>query len=143
MEPVVSDEKEGVADRSRPSTSDGKRVVGDREERRKREEQRALFVRHTYGFGQVFYVGLDSTWRWRYRIGDLYHHRFWSQAIRWAANPPEEARADGQVYLDLLERRGLVHVPSLRQELAAEVPYFAPLASGDPGEYGILLESTK
>ena len=37
-------------------------------------------------------------------------------------------------------RRGLAHAPTLRQELAAEVPYFAPLAGGDPGEYGIPLE---
>jgi hypothetical protein len=56
------------------------------EEKRKREQERALMVRHNYGFGRVFFVGLDSTWRWRYRIGDAYHHRFWSQTIRWAAS---------------------------------------------------------
>ena len=32
------------------------------------------------------FVGIDSTWRWRYRTGDTYHHRFWGQAIRWAAS---------------------------------------------------------
>jgi hypothetical protein len=32
------------------------------------------------------YLGLNSTWRWRYRVGDIYHHRFWSQIIRWAAS---------------------------------------------------------
>jgi hypothetical protein len=50
-----------------------------------REKQHALIVRHNYGFGRVLYVGLDSTWRWRYKVGDTYHHRFWGQAIRWAA----------------------------------------------------------
>jgi hypothetical protein len=45
-----------------------------------------LIVRHNYGFGRVLFVGLDSTWRWRYRAGDVYHHRFWGQAIRWAAS---------------------------------------------------------
>jgi hypothetical protein len=30
-------------------------------------------------------------------------------------------------------------VPTLRAELAREIPYFAPLASGDLGEYGIPL----
>jgi hypothetical protein len=45
----------------------------------------ALIVRQNYGFGRVLYVGLDSTWRWRYRRGDMYHHRFWSQVIHWAA----------------------------------------------------------
>src|SRR5947208_11253289 len=42
-------------------------------------------VRHNYGFGRVLFVGVDSTWRYRYRTGDTYHHRFWSQTIRWAA----------------------------------------------------------
>jgi hypothetical protein len=37
-----------------------------------------------YGLGQVFWVGTDSTWRWRYRAGDAYHHRFWGQVVRWA-----------------------------------------------------------
>lgn len=50
-----------------------------------RERQNAVLVRHSYGFGRVLYVGLDSTWRWRFRVGDLYHHRFWGQVIRWAA----------------------------------------------------------
>lgn len=45
----------------------------------------ALIVRQNYGFGRVLYVGLDSTWRWRYKTGDTYHHRFWSQVIHWAA----------------------------------------------------------
>ena len=57
--------------------------------------------------------------------------------------PTGECRTDGQVFLDLLERRGLVHAPTLRKELAAEVPYFAPLAGGDLGEYGIHLEQAK
>jgi hypothetical protein len=33
-------------------------------------------------------------------------------------------------------------VPTLRAELAAEVPYFAPLAQ-DPGELGVRLEAGK
>lgn len=50
------------------------------------EKDNALIVRQNYGFGRVLFVGLDSTWRWRYKVGDVYHHRFWSQAIRWAAS---------------------------------------------------------
>ncbi len=49
-------------------------------------EKSALIVRQNYGFGRVLFVGLDSTWRWRYRIGDAYHHAFWGAAIRWAAS---------------------------------------------------------
>lgn len=54
-------------------------------ERDRLEKEQALIVQMPYGFGQVFYVGLDSTWRWRYRTGDEYHHHFWGQLVRWAA----------------------------------------------------------
>ncbi len=50
------------------------------------ERNNALIVRQNFGFGKVVYVGIDSTWRWRFKKGDLYNHRFWSQVIRWAAS---------------------------------------------------------
>jgi hypothetical protein len=37
-----------------------------------------------YGLGKVLWVGTDGTWRWRYRVGDAYHHRFWGQVAQWA-----------------------------------------------------------
>ena len=43
-----------------------------------------LLVSQRYGLGRVLYVGTDETWRWRLRIGDRYHHRFWGQVLRWA-----------------------------------------------------------
>jgi hypothetical protein len=52
----------------------------------RREQALGLIVRHNYGFGRVIYVGLESTWRWRFKAGDTYHHRFWGQAIRWGAS---------------------------------------------------------
>ncbi|WP_145197830.1 vWA domain-containing protein [Thalassoglobus polymorphus] len=48
------------------------------------ERENALVVQHYVGNGQVLWLGVDSTWRWRFRVGDLYHHRFWGQLIRWA-----------------------------------------------------------
>jgi NADH-quinone oxidoreductase subunit G len=75
--------------------------------------------------------------------GTFVNHAGLAQALHWAVTPTGECRTDGAIFLDLLERRGLVHVPTLRKELAAEVSYFAPLAGGDPGEYGILLENTR
>jgi NADH-quinone oxidoreductase subunit G len=71
--------------------------------------------------------------------GTFVNHAGLAQAVRWGAAPPGECRADGQVFLDLLQRRGLAHAPTLRAELAREVPYFAPLASGEIGEYGVML----
>lgn len=50
------------------------------------ERNHGLLVRQNYGFGRVVYVGIDSTWRWRFKTGDTYHHRFWGQLIRWAAS---------------------------------------------------------
>jgi hypothetical protein len=49
------------------------------------EKEQTLIARQNYGFGRVLFVGLDSTWRWRYKVGDGLHHRFWGQVVRWAA----------------------------------------------------------
>ena len=81
----------GVVGKAKKGATTLAYVAGDEknltaEEKRQREQEQALFVRHNYGFGRVFFIGLDSTWRYRYRIGDTYHHRFWSQTIRWAAS---------------------------------------------------------
>ena len=45
-----------------------------------------VIARQNYGFGRVLYVGIDSTWRWRYKVGDKYHHKFWGQVAQWAAS---------------------------------------------------------
>lgn len=39
-------------------------------------------VLQPYGLGRVLYIGLDSTWQWRYKVGDRYFVRFWSQAVQ-------------------------------------------------------------
>ncbi|MCW8131875.1 MAG: hypothetical protein KIS92_16125 [Planctomycetota bacterium] len=39
-----------------------------------------------YGLGRVMYVGVDSLWRWRKGVGDRYHYRFYSQAIRYLSS---------------------------------------------------------
>jgi NADH-quinone oxidoreductase subunit G len=77
---------------------------------------------------------------WAEKDGTFVNHAGLAQAIHWGITPTAEVHTDGQVFLDLLERRGLLHAPTLRKELAVEVPYFAPLAGGDAGEYGIPLE---
>ena len=38
-------------------------------------------VTRRYGLGRVLYIGTDETWRWRYRVGDRYHYRFWTQLL--------------------------------------------------------------
>ena len=48
------------------------------------ERKNAVLVQRHTGAGQVIWLGIDSTWRWRFRHGDEYHHRFWGQFARWA-----------------------------------------------------------
>jgi hypothetical protein len=49
-------------------------------------DRSAAIVAQPYGLGKVLWVGTDGTWRWRHRVGDAYHHRFWGQVMRWAAS---------------------------------------------------------
>lgn len=74
--------------------------------------------------------------------GCFVNHADLAQAIRFAVRPERLAKSDGQIFLDLLDRRGLLHAESLRQEIGREVPFFAPFATGDLGEYGMRLVST-
>lgn len=42
-----------------------------------------LLVTSTAGNGKVLFMGIDSAWRWRRGVEDLYHYRFWGQVARW------------------------------------------------------------
>lgn len=44
-----------------------------------------------YGAGRVFYFASDQTWRWRYKVADRFHARFWNQLIVAAMEPPFSA----------------------------------------------------
>ena len=42
-----------------------------------------LIVTSRAGNGKVLFMGIDSAWRWRRGVEDLYHYRFWGQVARW------------------------------------------------------------
>ena len=42
-----------------------------------------LLVTKSAGNGKVLFMGIDSAWRWRRGVEDLYHYRFWGQVARW------------------------------------------------------------
>ncbi|MCH2065162.1 MAG: hypothetical protein MK194_15725 [Roseibacillus sp.] len=42
-----------------------------------------LMVTSRAGNGKVLFMGIDSAWRWRRGVEDLYHYRFWGQVARW------------------------------------------------------------
>jgi len=52
--------------------------------RREFQRRRPLITHHTVAAGRVMFLGLDRTWRLRYRVGDTLHHRLWGQILRWA-----------------------------------------------------------
>ena len=61
--------------------------VPDAETQRKRRQfelQNALIISQNYALGKVILMNFDESWRLRYRNGDLYHHKFWGQVLRWA-----------------------------------------------------------
>lgn len=74
------------------------------------------------------------------RDGTFVNHAGLAQGIKWAIRADSIARPDGRILLELLERPGLFHAASLRQEMAGVIPYFAPLETGDLGEFGVHLE---
>jgi uncharacterized membrane protein len=45
-------------------------------------ERHPLIAWQRYGSGKVLFVGTDRLWRLRDKVGDLYHTRFWSQAVQ-------------------------------------------------------------
>jgi hypothetical protein len=54
-----------------------------------------LVVAHNYGRGRVLMQTFDEMWRLRYRMGDTYHHKFWTQALRWGM--PERMRSGNEL----------------------------------------------
>jgi len=51
----------------------------------------AVVVTGPSGAGKALWMGMDATWRWRYRMGDELHRKFWGQVLRWAASERLEA----------------------------------------------------
>jgi NADH-quinone oxidoreductase subunit G len=73
--------------------------------------------------------------------GTFVNHANLAQTIHRAIRPPQEARTEGQVYLDLLQRPGLIQPALIRKELAKEVPFFASLEA-ELDEHGRKLAAT-
>lgn len=44
-----------------------------------------LFSLQYVGAGKVLFHATDETWRWRYRVGDVFFARYWVQTIRYLA----------------------------------------------------------
>lgn len=67
------------------SRADDADPAGELSRRKARESQNALVVAAQVDLGKVVMLTFDQTWRFRYGVGDAYHHRFWGQLLRWGA----------------------------------------------------------
>ncbi len=47
-----------------------------------------LLVTRRFGAGRVLFFASDESWRWRYKVADLIHQRFWNQLARWTMRIP-------------------------------------------------------
>ncbi len=56
-------------------------------QRKEREARNAILVAQQVGNGKVAMLLTDRSWRLREGVGDIYHHRFWGQLVRWGAGP--------------------------------------------------------
>jgi hypothetical protein len=62
-------------------------ALDDLAKRREIEARNALLVTRQTGKGKVALLLTDRTWRLREGAGDLHHHRFWGNLVRWGAGP--------------------------------------------------------
>jgi hypothetical protein len=68
-------------------------------------DKETVMAAQPYGLGRVFWIGTEGTWRWRYRVGDQYHHRFWGQLVRWAAGSRGLTAGNGRVRFGPVQSR--------------------------------------
>ena len=67
-----------LVDRAKP----GARVLATHPTRQSAYGKLPLMAQQQVGEGTSFMSLVDSTWQWRFRVGDLYFYRFWGQVIR-------------------------------------------------------------
>jgi hypothetical protein len=67
---------------------------------KERESQEPILTEGRLGRGRVFFLGINETWRWRYRVGQRDQDRFWVQLVRYAADEPY-ALVQGPLSLDV------------------------------------------
>ncbi len=63
--------------------TDVRQAVAHLEDVMEYRSKHALIAAQRVGRGKVLGLAFDRTWRLRYRTGDVRHHRFWGQILRW------------------------------------------------------------
>jgi NADH-quinone oxidoreductase subunit G len=73
------------------------------------------------------------------RDGTYVNHGGLAQAAHASIRPPEEARADGRILMELAGRSGLFNAMALRKEIGSKIAELSAIAVGDLGEHGVRL----
>jgi len=68
----------GVAERAKP----GATVLAQHPTQSGTDGKIPLIATQQVGEGTSFMTMVDSTWQWRFRVGDKYFYRFWGQVVR-------------------------------------------------------------
>ena len=89
---TAADEATAGAPADEPGKLDS--ALDDLVRRREIEAKRALLVTRQTGNGKVAALLTDRTWRLREGAGDVHHHRFWGNLVRWGAGPLLRAGSD-------------------------------------------------
>lgn len=67
-----------------PETRAGVRVLAEHPTRTAPDGHHLpVFLFQYVGAGKILFHATDETWRWRYRVGDVYFARYWIQTIRY------------------------------------------------------------
>ena len=65
-----------------PRAKPGATVLAQHPTRRNADGPYPLVLTQPFGAGKCFLELVDSTWRWRWRVGDRYFYRYWGQVFR-------------------------------------------------------------
>jgi hypothetical protein len=76
-----------------------------------------VIVAGKLGQGRTLMLNFDKTWRFRYGVGDKYHHKFWKQVINWGIG--DKLRA-GNNYIKLATN-SITYTDNDRIKLTARV----------------------
>jgi hypothetical protein len=71
-----------------------------------------VFVLQYVGAGKVLFHATDETWRWRWRVGDVYFARYWIQTLRWLCR--SKLAEGGAAVAITTDRREYIHGDSVR-----------------------------
>jgi len=79
---------------------------------------------------------------WAEKVGTFVNHQGLAQSVVRGLRGPGDARPDGRILWELNGRSGLFRATTVRQEIAREIPAFAPLILGDLGDDGVPLSAS-